>query len=89
MLHSCDPDSVHTKTKMMYAAACDVIKRALDLTWFAPDYHVVDAEDLTWSYFSAWSDWSDRAGAIPATEHSAVADILEQVQEERGGLFCG
>ena len=53
MLHSCDPDSVHTKTKMIYAAACDVIKQALDLTWFAPDYHVVDAENLTWSYFSA------------------------------------
>ena len=78
VLRSCVPDSVHTKTKMMYAAVCDDIKRALGLTRFAPNYHVVDAED-----------WSDRAGAITATEHSAVADILEQVQEERGGLFCG
>ena len=76
---------------MMYAAVCDVIKRALDLTRIAPNYHVVDAENLTWSYFSAWSDWSDRAGAMTAVERSAVADIREQVQvqEERGCLFCG
>ena len=81
MLRSCVLD---TMTKMIYAAACDVIKRALDLTRFAPNYHVVDAEDLMWSDFSAWSGRSDRAGAMTAAERSAVADIREQVQEGWG-----
>jgi hypothetical protein len=78
---SCVPDTVHPRTKMMYAAARDDIKRALDASRFAPDYHVTDAEDLTWAEFTAWADRSDREASMSHHERVAAADVREQARD--------
>ena len=66
------PDDVHPKTKMMYAAARDDTKRALDPARFSHDYHVVETEDVTAAAFAEWSD-RRRETAMSAQELRAAA----------------
>lgn len=52
---------------MLYAAARDDVKRALEPSRFTSDYHATDADSLAYGEYTTWRDRSDR--------HSAMSEV--------------